>query len=320
MGKVDEEPGFVPPAPDAVARDLAPLAVDAPPVLRFAPSPNGRLHPGHAYSALLNRRLADAHGGRMLIRIEDLDETRCTSALERAALADLAATGVASDGPVMRQSERGEAYAAALRGLRARGLLYPTHLSRGAIRRFVAEREAGGRIWPRDPDGAPHYPRGADVGPDESARLIADGAPHGLRLDMTRAAPEAGPLSWDEDGCGGLGRTDSIAADPTRWGDPQLARVEGGRLRAAYHLAVVVDDAAQGITHVVRGRDLREATDLHRLLQALLGLPTPSYRHHALVLAPDGGKLSKSRGDAGLAAYGPGIAERLGFGPFDERT
>ena len=287
----------VPPMPDAVARDLAPPGAGRDrPVLRFAPSPNGRLHLGHAYSALVNRILADRTGGRFLVRIEDIDAARCTSGLERAALDDLAWLGAAPDDTPMRQSERHDAYREALDRLRARDLVYPAFLSRGEVRRRVNEKEAGGAAWPRDPDGAPRYP-GEDRAraPGEVAAMVREGRPHALRLDTARALREVGSLRWRE------GRRE-VAADSLAWGDPQLARIEGGSFTPAYHLACTLDDAAQGITHVVRGRDLFHATSVHRLLQALLGLSAPIYRHHALVTAPDGTKLSKSRGDTSLAA------------------
>ena len=292
---------MVPPTPEAVSRDLAPLgAGDVRPILRFAPSPNGRLHLGHAYSALLNHVLARRADGRHLVRIEDIDASRCTPELERAALDDLEWLDAAPDAAPLRQSERTDAYRAAVEALAGRGLVYPAFLSRGEVQRRVAAAEAAGEAWPRGPDGAPHYPDEDRLRPpQEAAAMARQGRPHALRLDTARAMGEAGPLSWREDG-GGNAR--EVGADPAAWGDPQLARIEGDAFTPAYHLACTLDDAAQGITHVVRGRDLIHATSVHRLLQALLDLPAPVYRHHALVTAPDGGKLSKSRGDTSLAS------------------
>ena len=259
------------------------------PVLRFAPSPNGRLHLGHAHSALLNRAMADRLGGRLLLRIEDIDPGRCTPALERAAREDLDWLGVPFDAPPVRQSERGAAHAAALDRLRAVGLAYPAFLSRGAVRHLVA----ADPDWPRDPDGAPLYPTGErDLDPGVAEGRIAAGAPHAWRLNAEKLHALAGPSEWteiDADGRPAL----RVRDDARAWGDAVLARVDAP---AAYHLAVVVDDAAQRVTHVVRGRDLLRATALHVALQRALGLPTPLYRHHGLVVR-DGEKLAKSRGD-----------------------
>lgn len=272
------------------------------PVLRFAPSPNGRLHLGHALSALLNARMAWALGGRLLIRIEDIDRTRCTPELEAGVLDDLAWLGLDWERPVRRQSEHFNEYAAALDRLSAMGLVRKAFLTRGEIARAVAQlAETRGQPWPRDPDGAPLYPGDeAVLSPQEIAAREAQGAPFALRLDMRAALARcAGPLSWQElqDDEGRQAPT-RIAADPARWGDVVLARKD---TPTSYHLSVVVDDALQGITHVVRGRDLYEATAVHRLLQVLLGLPEPLYRHHRLVMGEDGRKLSKSQGDTALA-------------------
>ncbi len=269
------------------------------PVFRFAPSPNGRLHLGHALSALLNADMARQAGGRLLLRIEDIDRTRCSPDLEAAMLEDLAWLGLAWEEPVRRQSEHFSDYATGLARLEAMGLLYRGYLTRGEIRKAVAEREArDARAFPRDPDGAPLYPGDATVLPEDEIRARAEaGAPFALRLDMTAAlARLSAPLDWQE--IGEDGRVSRVAADPARWGDVVLARKE---TPTSYHLSVVLDDALQGVTHVVRGRDLFEATAVHRLLQRLLGLPEPVYRHHRLVLAADGRKLSKSDGDTALA-------------------
>jgi glutamyl-Q tRNA(Asp) synthetase len=269
------------------------------PVFRFAPSPNGRLHLGHALSALLNADMARQAGGRLLLRIEDIDRTRCTPDLEAAMLEDLAWLGIGWEEPVRRQSEHFSDYATGLARLEAMGLLYRGYLTRGEIRKAVAEREArDGRAFPRDPDGAPLYPGDAAVLPKDEIRARAEaGAPFALRLDMTAAlARLSAPLDWRE--IGEDGRVSRVAADPARWGDVVLARKE---TPTSYHLSVVLDDALQGVTHVVRGRDLFEATAVHRLLQRLLGLSEPVYRHHRLVLAADGRKLSKSDGDTALA-------------------
>lgn len=257
-----------------------------PPVFRFAPSPNGYLHLGHALSALLNAEAARAAGGRMLLRIEDIDVTRCRPEFEAAIYEDLAWLGVTWDEPVRRQSEHFADYRAALARLEAMDLVYPSFESRAEIAALVAEREP----WPRDPDGAPLYPGAVRSMPqDERARRIAAGEPYALRLDMQKAMAQfGGRLTWAESGDGVTGE---ILADPAAWGDVILARKD---TPASYHLAVVVDDALQGVTNIVRGLDLFHATSVHRLLQTLLGLPAPRYRHHRLVLDADGRKLSKS--------------------------
>ena len=262
-----------------------------PPVFRFAPSPNGYLHLGHALSALLNADRARAVGGRLLLRIEDIDATRCRPEYEAAIHEDLGWLGLSFEQPVRRQSEHYDDYRAALAKLEAQGLLYPSFESRAEIARLVAEREVQGP-WPRDPDGAPLYPGAAKTMPaPERARRLQIGEPYALRLDMAAALARVGPLTWSEAGAGPAGETGNIAADPAAWGDVILARKE---VPTSYHLAVVVDDAVQGVTDVVRGCDLFHSTDVHRLLQALLGLPQPRYYHHRLVLGADGRKLSKS--------------------------
>jgi glutamyl-Q tRNA(Asp) synthetase len=261
------------------------------PVFRFAPSPNGRLHLGHALSALLDHALARRLGGTFLLRLEDIDTTRCRPEFETGILEDLAWLGIDWDGPVRRQSVHLADHAAALARLGAMGLLRPSFSTRAEIRTAVARAEAEGRAWPRDPDGAPFPP------PDD-ARPRA-GEPVALRLDMAAALARLPPLAWWEAGEGPHGETGRVAARPADWGDPVLARKE---IPTSYHLAVVVDDAAQGVTRVVRGRDLFRSTDVHRVLQALLGLPEPVFLHHDLVRDADGRKLSKSAADTALAS------------------
>lgn len=267
------------------------------PVFRFAPSPNGPLHLGHALSALLNFEMAREAGGKFLLRIEDIDDTRCRPEFEQAIREDLAWLGIAWDGPVRRQSEHLEDYRRALAQLENLGLIYPSFETRGEIAALVAEREAVGHHWPRDPDGTPLYPGKAHLLPEaERARRIAAGEPYALRLDMAKAIARAGTLFWSETGAPAE-TAEATRAMPEMWGDVVLARKE---TPTSYHLAVVVDDALQGITHVVRGQDLFAATSVHRLLQALLGLPSPHYGHHRLILSGDGHKLAKSTGAASL--------------------
>jgi glutamyl-Q tRNA(Asp) synthetase len=268
-----------------------------PPVFRFAPSPNGHLHLGHALSALLNADMARAAGGRLLLRIEDIDATRCRPEYEAAIYEDLRWLGLVWEEPVRRQSEHFADYRAALGKLDAMGLVYPSFESRAEIAAMVAAKEATA-LWPRDPDGAPLYPGAAKTMSDaERAERVASGAPYALRLDMQAALAGVPRLTWSETGAGPACETGTIAADPAAWGDVILARKD---TPTSYHLAVVVDDAAQGATDVVRGRDLFQATSVHRLLQALLGLPEPRYHHHRLLTDAGGVKLSKSTRSTGL--------------------
>lgn len=262
-----------------------------PPVFRFAPSPNGFLHLGHAYSALLNFGKAKAVGGRLLLRIEDIDPTRCRPHFEAAILEDLSSLGVAWETPVRRQSEHLAVYRDALDRLTAQGLVYPSFESRAEIGRLIAACD-GGAGWPADPDGAPLYPgSSAAQSPAQRARLLATGVPFVLRLDMAAAIVRAGALDWSERGLGPGGESGRVPASPEAWGDVILARKE---TPTSYHLSVVVDDALQGVTDVVRGQDLFWSTSVHRLLQSLLGLPGPTYHHHPLIRDADGRKLSKS--------------------------
>src|ERR1700685_3515371 len=268
-----------------------------PPVFRFAPSPNGYLHLGHALSALLNFDLATDSGGRFLLRIEDIDAARCKPEFESAIHQDLAWLGIAWEAPVRRQSQHLADYRDALEKLLARGLVYPSFESRAEIAHLVAQRETSAP-WPRDPDGVPLYPGAAKrLSPAERTRLLASDAPYALRLDMEAACAHASDFSWVEHGEGPGGETGVVAARPEAWGDVILARKE---TPTSYHLSVVVDDALQGVTEVVRGRDLFWSTSVHRLLQSLLGLPSPVYRHHRLVLDDGGKKLSKSTASTGL--------------------
>jgi glutamyl-Q tRNA(Asp) synthetase len=278
------------------------------PIFRFAPSPNGALHLGHAYSALLNAEMAAAVGGRFLLRIEDTDVTRCKPEFEKAIIDDLAWLGLAFETP-RRQSEHIDDYAQALGALEARGLVYPCFCTRGEI-----ERASGGL---RDPDGAPlHRAACRTMSDDEAdARRLA-GERAAMRLDMARAfLCVHGVLTWREFGEGS--HETLIPAEPAAWGDVVL---RGKDRPASYHLAVVVDDAIQAISDVVRGRDLYHATSIHRLLQTLLGVDEPRYRHHRLVRDAAGARMSKSVQSQPLSAlraqgFSPGdIRAALGFG------
>jgi glutamyl-Q tRNA(Asp) synthetase len=251
-------------------------------VFRIAPSPNGYLHLGHAFSALLNADLARGVGGRLLLRIEDIDETRCRPEFESAIYQDLRWLGITCEEPVRRQSDHYADYRAALAVLDSLHLIYPSFESRAEIARLSSR---------RDPDGAPLYNgAGKSVPAVERQRRIDAGAPYAWRLDMAAAIARTGALQWLENGR-------PAAADPAAWGDVVLARKE---TPTSYHLSVVVDDAAQGVTEIVRGEDLRAATAVHRVLQTLLRLPAPRYHHHGLILDRDGNKLSKSTQATGL--------------------
>jgi glutamyl-Q tRNA(Asp) synthetase len=267
------------------------------PVFRFAPSPNGFLHLGHALSALINFDMAREAGGRFILRIEDIDATRCRPEYEQAIYDDLAWLGLAWEEPVRRQSDHFEEYRAKLAELDAQGVLYPSFESRTEIAAQVAERERHG-AWPRDPDGAPLYPGEARaLEPSPRQRRLAEGRAYALRLDTAAAITRTGFLSWTETGAGPNDESGIVVAAPEQWGDVVLGRKE---LPTSYHLSVVVDDVLQGVTHVVRGHDLFWSTSIHRLLQALLILPVPIYHHHRLILDAHGRKLAKSTGAPAL--------------------
>jgi glutamyl-Q tRNA(Asp) synthetase len=277
-------------------------------VTRFAPSPSGYLHLGHAHSALFAWRAARRTGGRFLLRIEDIDNPRSDPAFIDAIQEDLHWLGLDWDGPVWRQSARMDSYAAALERLRARGLLYPCFCSRAEIRAEIA---ASGQA-PHGPAG-PLYPGTCrELAKDERATRMAAGQAYGLRLDIARAVALSGALSWTD-----LGRGE-IRADPLAHGDVVLARKD---IATSYHLAVTLDDAAQGVTLVTRGEDLFPLTDVHRLLQALLGLPVPQWHHHGLLNDDKGQRLAK-RHDAlslrRLRAAGKSPAEVRAMAGFAE--
>ena len=256
---------------------------------RFAPSPTGLLHKGHAFSALTAAAAAQAMQGRFILRIEDIDFTRCRPEFEAAICEDLAWLGLEWPQPVLRQSEHMDDYLAALERLRAAGLVYRSFKTRKEILAAMAS--------------APHGPlegyRGARPAPVEEAARLAAGEPFAWRLDLAKAEAHCGPLSFFEAGAGPAGEHGRVAVDARAAGDVVLARKDVG---VAYHLAVVIDDARQQITEVVRGQDLFEATHIQRVLQALLGLPEPRYRHHRLIVGPDGQRLAKRTGAETLRA------------------
>jgi glutamyl-Q tRNA(Asp) synthetase len=280
-------------------------------VTRFAPSPTGLLHRGHAFSALTAQALAQEAGGRLILRIEDIDTERCRPEFEAAILEDLAWLGLAWETPVRRQSDHLADYAAALEQLRTDGLVYRCFKTRREILDDIGR--------------APHEPTATYVGAplpanEEAARMAAD-QPFAWRLSLDAARQRLG-AAWDElafveTGRGPAGEHGPQRAEPKRAGDVILARKGLG---VAYHLAVVVDDALQSITHVVRGEDLFEAAHIQRLLQALLGLATPTYHHHRLLLRPDGKRFAKRDQAETLAdirargASAPALRVELGFG------
>ncbi len=268
-------------------------------VLRFAPSPNGRLHLGHAYSALFGFDMATRLGGRFLLRIEDIDVARCRPEYEAAIYADLAWLGLDWERPVRRQSEHFADYARALERLRTLGVVYPCFCTRTEIDAALGDADR----WPRDPDGAPVYP-GLCKGQSETDRLLRSGRACALRLDMPRAKALAeelagAPLTFAEVGTGPDGEHGVLPIAPEMWGDVVVVRKD---VPTSYHLAVVVDDALQGVTLVTRGQDLFLATHVHRVLQALLTLPAPRYCHHGLIRDETGRRLAKSARDQGLDA------------------
>ncbi|TGX53455.1 glutamyl-Q tRNA(Asp) synthetase [Sphingomonas gei] len=306
---------------------------------RFAPSPTGRLHLGHAFSAIQAHDFARVAGGRFSLRIEDIDGTRSRREHVEAILRDLEWLGLGWDGPVTFQSRRLDLYQQALDRLRVMGLLYPCFCTRADIAASLsAPHGSEGAVYPgtcrglATPDlSRPHswrldvgraielpLPLGEGRGPPPSGGGKGEASTFrhaALTLPPAMPAPSLSQrerdLTWHDALAG------SVRADPLAHGDVVLARKDAP---ASYHLAVTVDDAAQGITHVVRGKDLFHATHIHRLLQALLGLPTPEYRHHALLLGPDGQRLAKRHGAPSLEAMrlagedGRALADRLRAG------
>nr|WP_312294086.1 tRNA glutamyl-Q(34) synthetase GluQRS [Brevundimonas diminuta] len=278
---------------------------------RFAPSPTGRLHKGHAFSALTAWRAAKEAGGRFVLRIEDIDPTRCRPEFEAGIYEDLAWLGLDWETPVRRQSDHLADYAAVVEALDRRGLLYRCFRTRKEILDAIGD--------------APHGPaeaaRPGPHPPEEEARLLAEGRPFAWRLSLDRAKEALGGAVWDalsfiEEGSGPDGETGRVKARPETAGDVVLARKDAG---TAYHLAVTHDDALQGISHVIRGQDLFEATHIQRLIQALIDWPAPVYRHHRLLAGPDGRRYAKRDRSVTLAELREGgltpeaLRAELGF-------
>jgi glutamyl-Q tRNA(Asp) synthetase len=272
-------------------------------VTRFAPSPTGLLHEGHAFAALKVWDAARAAGGIAHLRIEDIDAARCRPDFTRAVFEDLAWLGLEWPEPVMIQSARLDAHALALRRLRDQGVLYRCFRTRREILAEIARAPHGAGEAMEDGVG-PIYPGPVvPMAPDEEAERVVRGEPFAWRLSVARVRDVLGArlaaLDWLEEGHGPEGGPGRIALDPGRLGDAVLARRD---LATSYHLAVTVDDSAQGITHVIRGHDLQAAAHLHRTLQVLLDLPRPVWRHHRLLHGPDGARLSKRTGARTLRA------------------
>ena len=278
---------------------------------RFAPSPTGRLHRGHAFSALTAWSAAKAAGGRFVLRIEDIDPTRCRPEYEAGILEDLAWLGLDWETPVRRQSDHLDDYAAVIEGLRARGLLYRCFRTRKEILNGIGDA----------PHGAMEAVRPGPHPADVEARLLASGAPFAWRLSLDRARDALGERVWTgltfvEEGEGPNGEMGVVAVNPEAAGDVVLARKDTG---VAYHLAVTHDDALQGVTHVIRGNDLFEATHVQRLIQTLMGWSAPTYRHHRLLAGPDGRRYAKRDRSVTLAELRAGglaaetLCAELGF-------
>ncbi len=283
------------------------------PVFRFAPSPNGRLHLGHAYSALFTAEAAKEAGGRFLLRMEDIDLPRCRGEFADGILEDLEWLGLSWEEPVRRQSDHFDVYRRALQKLDTLGVLYPCYATRSEIRQAV-EAKPG---HPSDPDGTPVYPGlYRDTPPDaEEDRPYALRINHALAIKLAREKL-GHPPTFHETGIGPRGERGTLPVTPEIWGDVVLGRKDIG---TSYHMAVVVDDAIQGVTHVTRGQDLFASTHIHRILQVLLDLPEPDYCHHRLIGDGTGRKLSKSAGDESLQSLrnagvtAARIREELGF-------
>ena len=282
---------------------------------RFAPSPTGRLHKGHAFSALTAWSAAKAAGGRFLLRIEDIDPTRCRPEYEAAILEDLAWLGLDWETPARRQSDHLDDYAAVIEILKSRGLLYRCFRTRKEILNGIGDAPHG------EMEVVKPGPHPADVEP----RLLASGAPFAWRLSLDRARQALGEAVWTglsfvEEGEGPNGETGLVAFDPEAAGDVVLARKDAG---VAYHLAVTHDDALQGVSHVIRGQDLFEATHVQRLIQTLMGWPAPTYRHHRLLAGPDGRRYAKRDRSVTLAELRAGgvtaeaLRAELGFSSGD---
>lgn len=272
-------------------------------VLRFAPSPNGWLHLGHAYSALFAFETAKRLGGRLLLRIEDIDVGRCREEYVEGIYEDLAWLGIEWEEPVRRQSEHFAEYEAVLKRLRDMELVYPCFATRKEIQDAILASGIPLQAWPSDPDGAPLYPGiYKDMPRERLNELMWEGHSYAWRLDIEKAKAKAesingGPITFYEEGTSARGDTGILEIEPELFGDVVIARKD---VPTSYHLAVTADDAFQGVTLITRGQDLFPATYIHRILQILLGYPEPRYHHHGLIRDETGRRLSKSAKDMGL--------------------
>lgn len=271
--------------------------------IRFAPSPNGRLHLGHAFSAIYASKVAANLGGTFMLRIENIDVGRCREEFVEGIYEDLSWLGLTWEEPVRRQSDHFDVYEAALKQLRNLDVIYPCFATRREIERAITQSGIPADRWPRDPDGALLYPGiYKHISAGERNNLMWEGRSYAWRLDVEKAVDLAkemnsGPITFYEEDEGPSGKKGIQPIQPELFGDVVIARKD---VPTSYHLAVTVDDALQNITHVTRGRDLYPATYIHRLLQVLLSLPEPRYRHHRLIEDDAGRRLSKSAKDMGL--------------------
>jgi len=255
-----------------------------PTITRFAPSPTGYLHVGHAYAARFAEKIAHDNGGTFLLRIEDIDQGRCRPEFERGIFDDLARIGLVWQLPVRRQSENMDDYQVALKALDALGLIYPCFCTRKDILAEINSSSSAPHLITNGPDGPLYLGRCRDLNAEQRAQKLQSGLPYALRLNMNKAIKLAGPLTWTDVQHG------DIKATPEIFGDVVVARKD---TPTSYHLAVTVDDHIQNVTIVTRGKDLFRATHIHRLLQALLKLNVPTYHHHELLLGFDGKRFAK---------------------------
>ena len=281
------------------------------PIFRFAPSPNGLLHLGHAYSALYNQKICKTNNGIMLLRMEDTDLARCSRHFEEAIVEDLTWIGFEWHGDIRRQSDQLSTYSNILENLTAEGLVYPAFMSRNQIRHHItAYTQMTGKSWLTDPDGAAHYPtHERHLDEDRRKQMRIEQPNHAWRLNIDEAQnwfkrQHSRPLTWgemiyDQKITSSERAIDDILCEPQQWGDVVLGRKE---IPASYHLASVIDDDIQNISHVVRGKDIFHATSIHRLLQEILDINAPIYCHHDLILDEDGKKYSKRHADTSLRA------------------
>ena len=301
-------------------------------ITRFAPSPNGRLHLGHAYSACLAHDMAKQRDGQFILRIEDIDIGRSRDHFREAIFEDLNWLGLDWSTPVIQQSKRFGIYKAALTRLNDMGVIYPCWATRAEIRAHIDALPGGIKHWPRDPDGAPIYPKlYSDISEHERRDHMWEGRDYAWRLNIEKLqlmaeAINGGPLFFREVDLLNQNECETIKVDARAFGDVIIARKD---IPTSYHLSVVIDDDAQNITQVIRGQDLKAATHIHRLLQSVLDLKVPHYHHHPLLYWSGGRRLSKTAGDIGFRSMLGDSAKAaqirallpppIGHGAFDQK-